>query len=112
MINGLDIFRTLRDSDSNTNLYYEDTGIGLSLRQKFLEKFILTLGGIYSNNDYNAPAGNSREDDIYKASVDLKYRIQDWLNAGIGYNYWKQDSNYRVNDFTDNQFKISLGVVY
>ncbi len=108
----LDISRAIRDADSNTNLYYEDTGIGLTLQQKILRKFTLIAGGSYSINDYNQPTPKDRDDDNYKANIDLTYKIQEWLSAGIGYYYWKKDSNYRENDFTDNQFKVSVSLVY
>ncbi len=108
----LDISRALRDTDSDTNQYYEDTGIGLTLEQKFLRKFTLTVGGSYSINDYNQPTPRDRDDDNYKANIDLTYQIQEWLSAGIGYNYWKKDSNYRENDFTDNRFSVSVSLVY
>jgi uncharacterized protein (PEP-CTERM system associated) len=82
------------------------------LQQKILRKFTLIVGGSYSINDYNQPTPKDRDDDNYKANIDLTYKIQEWLSAGIGYYYWKKDSNYRENDFTDNQFKVSVSLVY
>jgi hypothetical protein len=108
----LRITRALRQTGSNTNEYFEDTGIGLSLRQKILTKYTLTAGAAYSVNDYNVPLNNAREDDNYNANVGIDYRIRDWLSAGAGYRYKKKDSNYPENDFTDNQFLISVRGVY
>ena len=96
--------RALRQTGSNDNEYFTDTGIGINLQQKILTKFTLTVGGSYSQNDYNT----DREDDNYRANTDLVYQIQDWLGAGIGYIYKKKDSNFTENEYTDNQFMVSL----
>jgi len=107
--------RALRESASNTNEYYEDTGFGLSLTQILLGKLTLTLSGRYSKNDYNrAPiaGGQKKEQDNYLGSIGLNYRIKDWLSAGVSYTYTEKDSNYAEDEFTDNQFMISLSGVY
>ena len=108
----LNIARAVRDSDSNTNQYYEDTSIGAFLRQTLLNKFTLFAGFTYANYDYNLPVNRSRDDDNFMANLKLDYQIQDWLKAGAGYTYNKRDSNYEVNSFTDNQFMISLSGMY
>ena len=78
------------------------------MQKVILPKFTLTVGGVYSVNDYNTP----QEDDNYKANIGLDYQIKDWLTAGVAYRYEKKDSNYAENDYTDNQFMISLRGVY
>lgn len=108
----LRITRALRQIGSDTNEYFEDTGIGLSLQQKILTKYTLTAGVAYSVNDYNMPLNNAREDDNYKANVGIDYQIRDWLSAGAGYKYKRKESNYPENDYTDNQFLISIRGVY
>ena len=108
----LSITRALRDVGSDSKEYYEDTGIGLNLQQMLYTKFTLTAGVVYSTMDYNLPVNNNREDDNYKANIGIDYQIQDWLKAGTGYNYSKKDSNSAANDYTDNQFMISLSAVY
>ena len=108
----LSLSRAVRDTFSTTNEYYNDTGIGLNLQQMLYTKFTLTAGVVYSIMDYNLPVNNNREDDNYKANIGIDYQIQDWLKAGAGYNYSKKDSNYAANDYTDNQFMISLSAVY
>ena len=107
----LSITRALREAGSSTNEYFEDTGIGINLQQVILIKITLTVGGVYSQNNYNLPVNKPREDDNYKANIGLEYRIQDRLRAGIGYRYMKKDSNDEENDYTDNQLMISLSAV-
>ena len=108
----MSITRALRQTGSETNEYFEDTGIGLSLWKKILAKWSLVAGVAYSVNDYNMPLNNAREDDNYNANVGIDYRIREWLSAGAGYRYKKKDSNYTENDYTDNQFLISIRGVY
>lgn len=111
----LSITRALRDSGSNTNEYFEDTGFTLSLTQILANKFTLGISGTYSQNDYNrAPVtgGEKKEQENYLASIKLDYRIQDWLSAGVNYTYKTKESNYKADEFTDNQYMISLKAVY
>ncbi|MBM4272740.1 MAG: hypothetical protein FJ139_11390 [Deltaproteobacteria bacterium] len=103
------ITRALRDTGADTNEYFEDTGVGIELRQIILTKFTFIVGANYSKNDFNT---NNREDDNYNANVGVDYKIQDWLTVGIGYNYKEKDSNIDINDFKDNQFIGSIKLVY
>ncbi len=109
---GLGLVRALRDAGGDTNEYYEDTGISLNVEQLLIEKLILNVGGIYSNQDYNVFRSQKREDDNYKVKIGLDYQIRDWLSTQIGYQYWEKDSDQEAYDFTDNQFMVSLDVVY
>ncbi len=108
----LRISRALRETGSNTNEYFEDAGIGLSLQQKILTKYTFIAGIVYSVNDYNVPLNNAREDDNYNVNVGIDYRIRDWLRTGAGYRYKRKDSNYPENNFTDNQFLLYVRGVY
>ena len=106
------ISRAVRNSASDSNEWFTDTGIGFNFRQKLLTKFSLIGGLSYSKNEYNIPVGNPREDDNYGANIGLNYAIQEWLVAGVGYSYNRKDSNEELNDYTDNQFMASVKIVY
>lgn len=109
----LDLIRALRDTGSNTNQYYTDTGIALGLAQVFLRRFTLSLKGAYARYDYNVPSDPDMVEDNYLASVGLDYRILEWLTAGVAYTYLRQTcDNYPDNEYTDNRFIISLRAVY
>ncbi len=108
----LSINRALKESGSNTNEYYEDTGVGLSLKQVFLTKFTLDLSATYSENEYNLPLPKKKDQDNFLGNVALTYQIQDWLSAGLRYTYSTKDSNYETDEYDDNQFMVSLGAVY
>ncbi|MFH1080039.1 MAG: outer membrane beta-barrel protein [Pseudomonadota bacterium] len=105
----LNIARTLRDTGADTGEYFEDTGFGLSLQQTVLRKFVFNLGGMYSTNDYNT---HGRRDTNVTANLGVDYKIKDWVTFGVGYNFRNKNSNFKDNEYTDNQFLTSLKIVY
>jgi len=108
----LRLTRALRETGASDNEYFEDTGIGVNMKKMIQSKFILTVGGVYSVNDYNTPLARPREDDNYRVNIGLDYLIRERLTAGIDYRYEKKDSNYSENDYTDTRFIISFSAVY
>ena len=40
------------------------------------------------------------------------YQIQDWLSASAGYTYDRKDSSAIENDYTNNQYMISVKATY
>jgi len=109
---GLNIVRAVRNSAGDNNEQFTDTGIGLTVQQQLLSKLTLTGGLNYSMNEYNLPAGDPRDDKNYIANVGLNYAIQDWIGVGAGYTYNRKNSNVEDQEFVDNQFMVSLKIVY
>jgi hypothetical protein len=108
----LSISRAVRNTASDTNEQFTDTGIGINLQQQLLAKLTLLCGLTYSRNDYNLPVGNERTDNNYLANVGLDYAIQEWMGVGVAYNYNRKSSNIETQEFADNQVMVSLKVVY
>ena len=104
----LSLTRALRESASDTNEFFYDTGFGLNLQRTIIPKFFLTVGGIYILNEYNLPVNEPREDDNYRANIGLEYKIRDWLKAGAGYHYKQKESNNLDFEYRDNQFMIFI----
>jgi len=104
--------RALRDTGSDTNEYFEDTGAGLNLAYVFREKFTFNVGGSYAYHDYNEPKNKKRNDNNYRGAIGVDYEIQDWISVGTMYQYWEKDSNYSENDFEDNRFTFKVSFVY
>jgi hypothetical protein len=105
----LNISRAVRESGSDTNEYYKDTGLGVFLEQQLMTRLKLKAGLEYMEHDYNT---DDREDDNYRANLDLAYRVQDWLSVGTAYDFKEKDSNRSENDYTDNQLKFYLTGTY
>ena len=108
----MNISRAVRNSGSDNNEQFTDTGIGFNFKQMLLTKLSLIGGVTYSKNEYNLPVGVPRTDDNYSANLGLNYAIQDWLGVGVGYNYSRKNSNAELNEYIDNQFMVSLKIVY
>ncbi|MFW6147585.1 MAG: outer membrane beta-barrel protein [Thermodesulfobacteriota bacterium] len=108
----LGVTRGLRQTGSDTNEYFEDTGIGINFRKLITTKYVLTTGMVYGINNYNLPKSEPREDNNFELGADLDYEIREWLTAGIGYKYQKNDSNYKRYSYTNNQFGISITARY
>lgn len=106
------VVRALRETGSDTNEFFEDTGIGINLRQLIFTKAQLYAGATYSRNDYNLSEGEPRKDDNYKANIGIYYLIRGWMRVGVGYDYWKKNSDRSEYEFTDNRFTASLSIVY
>ncbi len=102
--------RAVRSSGSNTNEYFNDTGIGIDLWQRFHTKFILTGGFFYSENNYNLPIPIKREQENWNTYGGIAYEIRKWLTCGFKYTYFKKDSNYFEDEYTVNKYMVSLGV--
>jgi long-subunit fatty acid transport protein len=118
---GLSIWRTLRDSGSNTNENFWDSGVGLNLSHNFFTKFTFKLGGSFAANDYNRPPAGSptnvildkkRQDSNWSFNTGLDYAVQDWLGCGVNYALVTKNSNYEENDYVDNQLSVNLKIVY
>lgn len=109
---GLTIDRALNQSGSNTENYYEDTGVGMSFKQKLLTK--ITLNGSFSYNfhDYYLPLTENRQDDNYEAGLRVDYKARDWLSAGAGYTYKEKHSNIDANNYEDNKFNFKITAEY
>lgn len=111
------LYRAVRYTGSLTRENYEDTGIGVNVMQRILNKLILKAEMGYSYMDYNT---NDRNDDNFNLGLGLDYEIQDWLVTGVMYSFKTKDSSSDAvfddfgdaNDYDDNQFKIYLKASY
>lgn len=104
------ISRLPRQSGSDTNDYFEDTGYGFSVSQKIMSKLLVKAGYNYSENDYFV---GKRKDDNHIFNTSLQFElIKDILKAGAEYIYKEKDSNFSGEDYKDNQFIISFDATY
>lgn len=105
---GMNIRRELRNSASDTNEQFTDTGIGFNIKQYLMAKLSLDCGLSYSKYEYNT----DRTDDNYLGNIGLNYAIRDWLGVGGTYSYNRKNSNVDTEEFVDNQFMAFVKVVY
>jgi hypothetical protein len=108
----LDIIRALRHIAADTREHYDDTGVRFEVTQVFLTDFTLNAMGQYNRFEYNLPAARERAQDNFLAGISLDYRILRWLNAGVRYRFNRRNSNYRIDEFTDNQVSVYVTGAY
>jgi len=94
---------------------YTITGVDLTVRQRFFQRFILTLTGGYENWDYRFMPGDSsvkRNDNYFFGRAAIAFDITRWCNAEIFYSYQRDSSTYPGNSFTDNLVGIGFDFAF
>ncbi|MBW2020611.1 MAG: outer membrane beta-barrel protein [Deltaproteobacteria bacterium] len=101
--------RNLNDFSKGT-AYFDAHRVTVNVEHTFLEKLMCSLGGYYQKNDYETTTGTTaagttelREDEIWDGSVGIKYRMADWLSAGIYYAYSDRDSNITGQSYLEKK---------
>jgi len=106
------LMRAVRTTGAASKEFFEDTSIRAGVVQGLWHRFFIKADVSYSQNEYNLPVRDPREDDNYYASLILEYLIQDWLKAGVGYDWTEKESNYDANDYTKNRAWVFLKAKY
>jgi len=111
----LEIFGDLgvNESSYSPNNYYRLSRLGLELKQELGYKWSLNLEGSYQRNKYpeQTSAANQsakRKDDVLIGGIGVDYQIQDWLVAGVNYNYRERSSNLDAFDYGNNLISVNL----
>jgi hypothetical protein len=105
------------ESTYATNNYFTSTEGRVALEKQMGQKTILGVSGFYANSDYPeaTPYGggmSEREDNIWGASVKIKYNIQRWLSTTLSYTHEERDSNHDVYDYDDNRVSLGISAVF
>lgn len=92
------------DTDTAT---YDDTLVGLSLRQELINRFTLIAGIQWNRNDYqDEPVGRpEKRYDIYTYDLGLDYNANRWLTLGVNYRYKEKDASdaaYETGEYEVN----------
>jgi hypothetical protein len=91
---------------SKGSWYFEANRVTLNVEHTFLEKLTCSFGGYYQKNDYEEIIPGTtemREDEIWDGFVGIRYRIRDWLSAGVSYEYTDRDSNIAEWSYSENR---------
>jgi len=102
------------DADASS---YIDTLVGLSLDQDLANRLSFNLGAEWVNNDYlNEESGKANKAfNIYTVKGGLGYKIQDWLKAGLNYEYKSKkasNSDYESSEYNTNILSVSLRAMF
>ena len=102
------LMRGIYARGSNTSESFVSTDLGISILHKFFSWYRLNIYLGLGNNDYN----NSRSDDSYRAGIGLEYLVWRRFTLGIGYDYYRRDSNLPGDSWTNNRVMGTLILRY
>ncbi|MFA5141206.1 MAG: outer membrane beta-barrel protein [Elusimicrobiota bacterium] len=111
------VFRSLNESISGGNRYYVSNGVSLSAIRQY-RRLVATASGNFATDRYPkaSTAGGltaNRRDDLYRAGLELEYRVRPWLSTGVSYERLQRHSiftrqfNYKA-DRSAVQLKITF----
>ena len=92
-------------SGSDESTYYRENELSFDFSAKLSHKITAKINGYIGTNDYNQI---DRDDDLLGAGLELDYAIQEWLSLAAGYQYKDRDSNIDAEDYTNDQYFVSL----
>jgi hypothetical protein len=102
----LEAYRREQNSIYLSGQNYTITGLRGSIRQRVIDRLSGTLTAGYDFSDYHSTTNggnNDREDNFFYVSTGFDYEITERWQAGIFYQYRKNDSNQDGFDYQDNQ---------
>jgi hypothetical protein len=93
---------------SNTTELFYGTDAIVGFTHRFYSWYRLKGYAGIGNNDYN----NKRQDNNYRAGIGLEYLIHRRWTLGVGYDYYRRDSNEPGESWTNNRGMITLTLRY
>ena len=98
-------------SYSTAGQNYTATGLRVSVRQSFLEKYSASLATGYENSDYSNDGdagGTDRSDDYFWVRPSVNYEFNERVNAGVFYQFRTKSSDAPggAYDYSNNQLGI------
>jgi hypothetical protein len=94
---------------------YESTLLQLSVSQRLLQRFVLTVSGGYQNQTYFSTTGipgANRKDNYYFIAPAIDVRIMRFWSAGVFYLRRENSSSFSFFGFNDDQFGIRTGLTF
>jgi hypothetical protein len=94
-----------------------DTGVGVSLTQRIVQRFFLNLGFNYDHTDTQADGSNQGggitfSQDIFTYRSSLSYAPSLWSTVAIYYQYSSNESNSPGSTYHDNQMGITISAQF
>ena len=100
--------RSPRPTSADTSEDYTETLVGIFASHSFMTKYTAITNLSYSKDNYNT----DRTDNNYSFKIGLEYDIQEWLSMRATYDYYKKESNYDAEEYSDNKILLGLTAVY
>ena len=111
-----DAIRDVEESYVVNQPYYLTTGGRLVLNHNIHPKVSFKLNAGYSRDQYPndmtiGTETRKRIDNTWDLGGKFEYRIQQWLNFGLGYDFSQRRSNFSDLGYVDNLFTFSIGAL-
>jgi len=102
------------DTDTST---YDNTILGLTLRQELIHRFTLIAGAEWNQNDYqDEPVGRpEKRYDIYTFNAGVDYKANRWLTFGVNYRYKEKnasDTAYATGEYEVNALSAKASAAF
>jgi hypothetical protein len=93
--------------------FYVSTYGGAELRHHFTPKLRAQVVGLVGVNDYPEPVTldgepKARLDRFFEVGAGIRYQIQRWLAADLGYSYLSRGSNFSDFDYRNHRVKATI----
>lgn len=110
---GLSGQRVMEETLFGDNRFYVSTLVEAFVSQKIRDRFTaaLTLG--YENMDYRYDVnGKKRDDDLYKVRPSVDYNFNNWLSAGVWYQYKLRASDSQAYEYANNKAGVFVKAIF
>ncbi len=106
--------RRFEESVYENNRYFTDTLVALYGSHKLSDKLTAGLTLAYENMAYDRANndGVKRSDDLFTVRPELGYQFQEWLSAGVWYQFRNRDSNTNGNDYASNKGGVFVKALF
>jgi hypothetical protein len=81
----------------------------VSWKHDWREHISSSINFLYSEDDYESTI---REDNRFRAGIDLNYNWRRWARISAGYRYEERDSNVNLFDYEQNIFDLTIDLTF
>ena len=108
-------YRDIEPSVFFADQNYTTTGVDFKIEQRVGPRWYAGFETGYEWNDYYAVDSTPvtpRDDEYFFVRPSLTYAFRDWANVEFWYRYRTNDSPIEEFDYENNQFGVSMNVVF
>ena len=105
--------RSLQETRFGNNRYFKDTMLSLYGSQKLNEKLTAHVSLIWDQMHYDTYVdGKKRADDVLLVRPGVDYKFQDWLTAGVWYQFRTRHSNFNEAKYENNKAGVFVRALF
>ncbi len=111
-------YRRVRPSSAIENSNYTATGVTASLKQRFLQKYYVSVASGYEHTEYESlgdhedRANSAGEYNYFFIRPAVEFRIRDRANIEFFYEYRNNESDFEEFEFANNRVGVKVGITF